>query len=194
MDKHSDSGEPIPAIEIDNLTLQFGEQTVLDRFSLSVRPGQKVFLSGNSGAGKSSLLRCLLGFIVPRQGQIRIQGTLLDGKSVWHLRRQMAYVAQEPQLGSGQVRGLLQRAFTWKANQALSYDDEQMLQLCRRLYVPETLLDKDIAELSGGEKQRIAMISAILLTGPSTCWMKQPVHWMRISKKQSWITGHQEPI
>jgi ABC-type iron transport system FetAB ATPase subunit len=158
-----DKPEQIPAIEIDNLTLQFGSQTVLDDFSLSILPGQKVLLSGNSGTGKSSLLRCLLGFIVPRQGQIRIQGTPLDGKSVWHIRRQMAYVAQEPQLGSGKVRDVLGRPFTWKANHSLRYDADEMVQLCRRLYVPEMLLDKDITDLSGGEKQRIALISAILL-------------------------------
>lgn len=151
------------AIEIENLTLQFGEQTVLERFSLSIQPGQKIYLSGNSGTGKSSLLRSLLGFIEPRQGQIRIGGNLLNGKSVWPLRRQMAYVAQEPQLGSGKVRQLLQRPFAWKTNHCLTYNADHVADLCRRLHLPEMLLDKDIAELSGGEKQRIALISAILL-------------------------------
>ncbi len=163
MDEYGDRQRQFSALKIENLTLQFGCQTVVENFSLSIDKGQKVLITGNSGSGKSSLLRCLMGFITPRQGQICIQGTPLEGKSVWHLRRQMAYVAQEPQLGSGKVRQLLMQPFMWKANHLLSYDADLTLQLCRRFYLSETLLGKDITELSGGEKQRIALISAILL-------------------------------
>ena len=153
-------------IEIDNLTLRFGSQILVEHFTLSIPEGQKILITGSSGSGKSSLLRCLMGFILPCEGHIRILGTPLDGKSVWHLRQQMAYVAQEPQLGSGKVREVLKHPFMWKANHSQNYDADLVSQLCSRFYLPESLLDKDIADLSGGEKQRIALITALLLSRP----------------------------
>jgi ABC-type iron transport system FetAB ATPase subunit len=163
MDSSIDQHVKMPAVEIDELVLRFGVQTVFEHFSLAVQTGQKILISGYSGSGKSSLLRCLLGFVVPQQGSIKIEGTLLDGKTVWRLRKRIGYIAQEPQLGDGIVRELLQREFSWKANCFLRYDDECTLRLCERFFLSGNLLDKNIQELSGGEKQRVALISAILL-------------------------------
>jgi ABC-type bacteriocin/lantibiotic exporter with double-glycine peptidase domain len=166
MDNASDRQNESNAVEISELTLRFGEQVVFDHFSLAVPQGQKILLAGRSGSGKSSLLRSLLGFIIPQQGVMKIEGVPLDGKSVWRLRRRIGYVAQESQLGEGVVWELLQRPFSWKANHSLRYDAEQTARLCRQFYLPETLLDKKFSELSGGEKQRVALISAILLQRP----------------------------
>lgn len=151
------------AIVIDKLTLEYGTQVLFRRFSLTVPAGQKVLLVGSSGSGKSSLVRCLLGFVNPQEGTIAIDGTILDGKTVWFLRRKIGYVSQEPQLGAGKVKDLIQLPFTYHANTHLKYDPAQQARLFEQFRLGGALLDKDISELSGGEKQRVALVISLLL-------------------------------
>lgn len=151
------------AIVIDKLTLEYGTQVLFRGFSLTVPAGQKVLLVGSSGSGKSSLVRCLLGFVTPQEGTIAIDGTILDGKTVWSLRRKIGYVSQEPQLGTGKVKDLIQLPFTYHANIHLKYDPSGQARLFEQFRLSAALLDKDISELSGGEKQRVALVISLLL-------------------------------
>lgn len=153
----------IPAIEINDLRVVFAGRSILSGFSLRLFPGQKITLVGKSGCGKSTLLRSLLGFVTPEAGTIRIFGTEITGRSVWKLRTRMAYVAQEPEMGTGKVRDLLARPFTFKCNRHLQENVNRIPDLVERLHLPESILEKDISVLSGGEKQRIALISGLLL-------------------------------
>ncbi|MFQ5681638.1 MAG: ATP-binding cassette domain-containing protein [Candidatus Binatia bacterium] len=152
-----------PAIQVDNLTVRFDGTTVIDGFSMRLASGEKATLTGRSGSGKSTILRCILGFTVPDKGSIRIQGQQVTGASIWKLRTRLAYVAQEPDLGAGRVREILERPFTYRANAHLRYNLSQAAELFRVFLLPTDLMDKDIATLSGGEKQRVAVISAVLL-------------------------------
>lgn len=152
-----------PAIEIENLTVRFDGKTVISRFSLRLESGSKIALTGSSGSGKTTLLRCILGFVVPDEGTIRINGERLTSASVWTLRSILAYVAQEPDLGSGTVGQILERPFTYRVNMGKRDNLSRIPNLLERLLLPSSLLDKEIEKLSGGEKQRVAIISADLL-------------------------------
>jgi len=150
-------------VELTDVTLRFEGQTVLENFSLRVPPGRKVTITGPSGSGKSSILRSILGFITPERGAVRVGGELVTSQSVWHVRRLLAYVPQEADLGLGQVRRILCQPFEYRANANLSCNERLLLDMFDRLHLPTHLLDKDIKDLSGGEKQRVAIVSAILL-------------------------------
>ncbi len=152
-----------PAIEINNLNIMIAGQNILSGFSLRLFPGQKTTLIGRSGCGKSTLLRSLLGFVVPEAGTIRVFGMELSSHLVWKLRTRMAYVAQEPEMGVGNVHDLLVRPFTFKSNRRLHENMNCVPELLERLHLPESILGKDVSALSGGEKQRIALISGLLL-------------------------------
>jgi ABC-type multidrug transport system ATPase subunit len=153
----------MPAIQLDTVTVRFSNKTVFERFSMTVEPGEKVTLTGRSGAGKSTVLRCILGFVVPDEGVITITGERLTGATVWKLRRQLAYVAQEPLLGSGTVNEILKRPFSYKANAHLRNNLLRIPELFYRFCLEKRLLDEDVKKLSGGEKQRVAIINALLL-------------------------------
>lgn len=155
-----------PAIQIDNLTVRFDGRAVVERFSLSLASGERVTLTGRSGSGKSTILRCILGFTVPDGGSIAIEGEPVTGASVWKLRTRLAYVAQEPDLGTGQVRQVLESPFTYHANARLWGNRSRIPELFRRFMLPAEIMDKDIITLSGGERQRVAIVSAILLHRP----------------------------
>ncbi len=153
-------------IDINGLTFQIDNRMLLRDFSLRVASGEKVMLSGPSGCGKTTLLRCILGLVIPQSGVIRILGRALNAASVWELRRHLAYVAQEPDLGVGTVREVLAQPFRFKANAALRGNIERVPCLMDRFRLPAGLLDKFMPTLSGGERQRVALISAILLERP----------------------------
>jgi putative ABC transport system ATP-binding protein len=155
-----------PAVAVEGLTVQFDGQVVLDGLDLTVPAGRRVMITGPSGSGKSTLLRCLLGFCEPHTGRIGIQGRTLNDESVWQLREKLGYVAQEPALGDGTVRRILQRPFAYKANQALAGNLQRVPELFDRFALAGDLLDKPAEQLSGGQKQRVALISALLLDRP----------------------------
>ena len=151
------------AIEIENLTVEFHEETIFSQLNMVLLPGKKLTLVGKSGSGKSTLLHCLLGFVAPRSGTIRIFGEELNEGSAWRLRKFMTYVAQEPELGEGKIRDVLERPFNYKTNRHLQENLSRIPSLMQKLELPKSLLDKEPTTLSGGEKQRFALISALLL-------------------------------
>ncbi len=154
------------AVEIDRVGVRYDGRWVLRGLSLQLARGEKVTLTGPSGAGKSTVLRCVLGLVVPQEGSVRVFGRPIDEHQVWEVRRQLAYVAQEPDLGPGTVREVLERPFLYRANVALRGNLERTGEFLERFCLPAALLGKETATLSGGEKQRIALISAILLDRP----------------------------
>lgn len=156
---------PAP-IDVEHLTLAFDGRTVLDDFSLRVDDRETVVLAGPSGSGKSSILSCLLGFLVPAAGRIAIHGEELTAKSIWRLRRAMTLVQQEPDLGELTVRQWIEEPFTFHANEAIRDPLARLPDLLRRLRLSEAILNQKGPALSGGEKQRIALVAALLLDRP----------------------------
>ncbi len=154
------------AIEIEGLGVNYDGSRVLHGFSLEVAAGEKVSLSGPSGSGKSTVLKCILGLVEPQEGSIRVLGTPVAGDGVWEARRSLAYVAQEPELGSGSVRQAIERPFAFRANVELRGNLKRLPMLMERFHLEPSLLDKESTSLSGGEKQRVALILAVLLDRP----------------------------
>ena len=153
-------------ITVNNLTHVYNEQTLFENLSFKVQAGRKICIAGASGSGKSTLLKALMGLVVPTAGEINIGTEMLTEKSVWSLRRNIAYVGQEPDLGEGVVLDRIRRPFTYHANAHLKWNRGEVSGYCEQFRLNKRLLDKDAGELSGGEKQRIAIIIALLLHRP----------------------------
>ncbi len=153
-------------INISGLEVVFDGRIVIRDFSLHLGQGEKLLLTGPSGSGKSTLLLCLMGFIRPVKGAIYIDGQRLGDDNIWQLRQNIVWVAQEPDPGKGSVRDVIQRPFSYRANRDLKDNMTKLGEYLRRFRLNKELLDKDVSVLSGGEKQRIALITAILLQRP----------------------------
>ncbi len=151
------------AVEISNLSISFEEKKLFDNFSLKLNKGEKILLQGKSGAGKSTILRCIMGFIQPDRGEIRVFGEKITPKSIWKLRQHIGYAQQEPEIGKGIVRDILLAPFSYRANRHLKDNITDLDMLLAKFSLSDDMLEKDIATISGGEKQRIALISSILL-------------------------------
>jgi ABC-type multidrug transport system ATPase subunit len=153
----------IPAIDIQNITVRFQGKCIWENFSMQVNQREKVVLDGRSGIGKSTLFQCLMGFVAPETGTVLINGQALTPQSIWTLRTQLAYVPQEADLGSGQLCQWIKAPFAFKANCSIRNNLSRLPELFDRFLLSADLLDNDVSRLSGGEKQRVAIISAILL-------------------------------
>ncbi len=153
-------------IAVNNLSLAYDGHSLFEDVSFEVRPGMKYCISGPSGCGKSSVFRAMLGFVQPRQGDIVINGLSAQGKDVWQLRHKIVYVTQEPDLGQQSVLERIRQPFHYKANAHLQWQTEAVHKWFDRFNLPRKLLAKQTTDLSGGEKQRIAIIIALLLDRP----------------------------
>src|SRR5882672_2498326 len=65
---------PTPAIEIENLTYNYGRAEAVQDLSLTVQPGRCYGLFGRNGAGKTTTMKCLLNLLRPKHGRVRVFG------------------------------------------------------------------------------------------------------------------------
>lgn len=174
------------SIEIENLSCGFGSRRLFEGLSLTLKPGQRLRIAGPSGCGKSTLLKSVMGFVSAVSGTIRIEGVLLNEVSVWTLRRKLAYLAQEPDLGTGPVLQRLREPFGYRHNAALRFDENALSRWLDYFYLPADVLQKDIKMLSGGEKQRLAVILAVML-GRTTFLLDEPVSAMDAASRLRFV-------
>ena len=151
-------------IKFQHVSKKFSEQFVLDNFSFEINEGDKVQISGRSGLGKTTLFRLLLGFEQADSGNILFNNNCLENKSYWEFRKTVAYISQDLNIGYGKVRNFFTETLALKSNFHIKSKALAMLDNYLEFFeIPVSFLDKNIEELSGGEKQRIAIINALLL-------------------------------
>lgn len=148
---------------LNNVSFSFKTKRIFDHFNLKIVPGEKVQIKGESGVGKTTLFKLILGFVRPDEGTVLFDEEVLDAKSVWRARRSMAYVSQDMSIGEGNVKEFLADLFSYEANRKLNVKREQIIALFREFSLSEDLYESNISDLSGGEKQRIAIIASILI-------------------------------
>ncbi|MEU9431328.1 ABC transporter ATP-binding protein [Streptomyces sp. NPDC048252] len=142
-----------------------GSAAVRD-FTLSVTPGETIALVGASGAGKSTVLSLVIGFIRPTSGRVLLDGTDMNNLDLRTYRRFVSVVPQESILFDGTIRenvayGMEDEADEETVRAALR--DANALEFVERLPEgPHTLVGERGARLSGGQKQRLAIARALI--------------------------------
>lgn len=145
--------------ELDNLGLVSPEKMILDGISLSIKEGEHLTITGPSGSGKSSLLKLLAALVSPSSGLLFYQGQDLGELDPVAYRREVSYCFQQPVLFGQTVRDNV--AFPFEIRQ-IPFDQERVLTALARLDLGPEFLDKPIKDLSGGEKQRVALVRNLL--------------------------------
>jgi len=153
-------------IEFRNINLSFKSKTIFKDFNFIINSGEKIIVFGKSGTGKSTLLNLLLGFKQPESGEIFFKGEKITAQNIWDIRKQIAYVDQDVMMGEGHVQKIIAEYFSFAANSKIKFTPLELTELLERFDLEPVILTKDIGQLSGGEKQRLALVVALLLKRP----------------------------
>ncbi len=156
-----------PLIELRDLTVVFGRQPVLRDISLDIPRGQTVAVIGESGCGKTVLLKTLIGLLFPTSGCVAFDGRRLDqlnDKDLTALRTRFGFLFQNAALfDSMTVADNI--AFPLRQNRQRTdaeIDRSVALRLAQ-VGLPESVLGKRPAQLSGGMRKRVGLARALAM-------------------------------
>lgn len=144
---------------------QASQEHVLHGINLDIKAGETVAFVGESGAGKSTILNLLIGFELPTQGQLMVDGTPIDAINLRTYRKHIAVVPQQTILFSGSIRDNITYGMQSVSDEKVQWAIRaaNLESLVREL--PEGL-DTKVGEhgnkLSGGQRQRIAIARALI--------------------------------
>ncbi len=155
-------------IEFDNVRFAYPsrpEVEVLQGLNLTIKPGQKIALVGQSGAGKSTIVQLLMRYYQIKEGGIRLDGKSIENIDIQHLRHNIGIVPQEVLLFGGSI----EENIRYGKPEATRAEIEEAAQKANAWeFISsfpeglETRVGERGIKLSGGQRQRIAIARAIL--------------------------------
>ena len=156
-----------PLIEISGMDVDFGRQQVLHDIHLSVPRGQTVAIIGESGCGKTVLLKAMIGLVRPTRGKVVFDGHDLSRLSEKELTRQRiryGFLFQHAALFDSMTVGQ-NVGFPLRQHSRLSESEVRQTVLARLADVglPDTVIGKKPAELSGGMRKRVGLARALVM-------------------------------
>jgi ATP-binding cassette subfamily C protein CydD len=156
-------------LAFEDVSYAWGEAKVLDHLSFRVGPNEILLLTGASGAGKSTIIDLILGFITPASGRITLNGAALDSLIPAARTGNIAWIGQKPMLFNGTIAENIRFARPEASDEALT----EAIRLARLTSVIAALPDGVMTRigeagfgLSGGQAQRIAIARAFLKDAP----------------------------
>ena len=155
--------------EAENVTFAYGEEVILDNYSLKLQPGKITGIHGASGSGKSTLLKLLMRFWDVQDGSVSVDGTDVRKIPTKHLRDMESYVTQETHLFHDSIANNIAIAKPGASR-------EEIMEAAKKASIHDFIMtlpkgyDTEVGELgdtlSGGEKQRIGIARAFLHDAP----------------------------
>ncbi len=154
-------------LEIHELAVRFGRQQVLRDISLQVPRGETLAIIGESGCGKTVLLKTMIGLVRPSQGHVTFDGNRIDQLSDQELTRQrirFGFLFQNAALfDSMTVAENILFPLREHRPKELAAHQEEMLARLAEVGLPPAVLSKRPAELSGGMRKRVGLARALVM-------------------------------
>ena len=153
----------------ENVTFSYGDETILDDFSVTIPENKVIGINGRSGSGKSTLLKLFMRFWAVTLGEVKVSGRNVDEINTTNLRDLESFVTQETHLFHDSIRNNLRIA-------KLDATDDEIIAACKKASVHDFIkglpkgYDTEVGELgdtlSGGERQRLGLARAFLHDAP----------------------------
>ena len=153
----------------EHVTFSYGEERILDDFSVEIPENQIIGINGRSGSGKSTLLKLFMRFWQAEQGSVTISERTVDEINTTNLRAMESFVTQETHLFHDSIRNNLKIA-------KLDATEAEIIAACKKASVHDFIIglpkgyDTQVGELgdtlSGGERQRLGLARAFLHDAP----------------------------
>jgi ABC-2 type transport system ATP-binding protein len=178
-----------PIIETHGLTRRFGALTAVDHLDLSVAPGEAFGLVGPDGAGKTTTLRMLCGLMDPTEGSARVAGhdVVRESQAV---KDQIGYMAQRFGL-YGDLTVEENMIFYGDLFNITGQVREELSERLLRMTRMEPFRDRQAGKLSGGMKQKLALMCT-LLHRPKILFLDEPTNGVDpVSRRDFWAILYQ---
>lgn len=146
-------------LEINNLSFETADKKILENIQFVLGEGDFLSITGPSGSGKSTLLKIIATILSKTSGEILYNGKPIESYEPTEYRKEVSYCFQSPVLFEDTVKDNL--AFPYDIRQ-MAFDEGKAVEYLKTVGLSEDYLNKSITSLSGGEKQRIALIRNIL--------------------------------
>lgn len=145
--------------EVKNLSYQVGETKILKQINLDINKGQYLTVVGPSGSGKSTLMRILASMISATSGEVIFDGKSIETYEPTAYRQRVSYAFQQPTLFGKTVRDNLMFPFEVRKQE---FDEKKVNDYLEMVNLDASYIDKSVNDVSGGEKQRIALLRNLL--------------------------------
>lgn len=145
--------------ELEHLSLTTNEDVILNNLSLTIEENDFLTITGASGSGKSTFLKILATLTPFSSGSFFYKGKNINEIDTIGYRREVSYCFQQPTLFGETVMDNLFFPFTIRN---LPFDEKKASQALSEVNLAENFLEKKIIDLSGGEKQRVALVRNLL--------------------------------
>ena len=169
MNSKESANHAFAGAEAENVTFAYGEEVILDNYSLKLQSGKITGIHGVSGSGKSTLLKLLMRFWDVQGGSMSVDGTDVRKIPTRHLRDMESYVTQETHLFHDSIANNIAIAKPGASR-------EEIMEAAKKASIHDFIMtlpkgyDTEVGELgdtlSGGEKQRIGIARAFLHDAP----------------------------
>ena len=150
------------------------EKKALDNVTFEIETGEFVGIIGHTGCGKSTLVQHFNGLLKPEEGNIYIDGKLMNHSNIKEMRKQVGLVFQYPEYQLFESTVYKDIAFGIRS-EGLSHEEEyrRVLDAAEKTGLSEDLLENSIYDLSGGQKRRAA-IAGIIVMNPEILVLDEP--------------------
>lgn len=159
--------EPTPIVTAENVSVQFGGQWILRDVSLSIPRGQTLAIIGESGCGKTVLMKTLVGLVQPTLGRVTFDGedlAKLDIVDITKLRKRIGFVFQNAALFDSMTIGQnIAFPLHQQGGAPPREERDRVYDLLAEVGLPKEVLIKRPAELSGGMRKRVGLARALML-------------------------------
>lgn len=154
-------------IKVENLIKSFGDRRILNDISFQVNKGEILFVLGQSGTGKSVLLKCLVGLLIPDSGEIQIDQLSLKNRSekdFQEVRRKCAMVFQNPALfDSLTIEENISFGLVRLTNLSLEEISKKTKRVLESVQLSQNILVKKPHEISFGQQKRVSLARSLVL-------------------------------